>query len=388
MNCEDLKKAVVGLRLSAGVISSALNSRSSNVRFHLPVSPSPLLSLLLIGLTLAACLSSASAEDKVTVRTSTGAGQAILTGQVMDWNGERLRMKASGDLREFDASKVTNVESPRLEQHIAGLKLLEAGKPDEAHAALTEAIAQEPRQWMRREILADLVRADLAREDRASAGKDFLALLESDPHTRHFKLIPLDWEVRPPSADLAAAAKGWLRSNDSDAAKLLSSSILLFDPSAGEQAADTLDRLARSADRNIFTLARAQLWRKQIARGDVPGGEIERWEDRTQDIPEPLRGGAYYLIGQGWSGRGDPERAAAAFLWLPLVYDSDAGLAASAAVAAADELSKTRRTADAVQLYREVLTRFPKTNAAARAKEQIERWSASGSGGSGDGENR
>ncbi|MBA3315826.1 MAG: hypothetical protein M3552_05810 [Planctomycetota bacterium] len=318
-------------------------------------------------------LAPVSAEDQVTVRTSTGAGQAILTGEVLEWNGERLRMKASGDVREFDATKVTNVESPRLEKHIEGLKALEAGKPDEAHASLTQAITEEPRQWMRREILTAIVRADLAREDRASAGKNFVALLESDPYTRHFKLIPLDWQTAPPDADLASAARGWVRNNDSDIAKLMSSSVLLFDPAAGSQAAETLDRLARSPDRKIFTLARAQLWRKQVAARDVPAGEIERWEDRVKDIPEPLRGGAYFQIARAWSGRGDPERAAAAFLWLPLVYDSDGGLAATAAVAAGDELSNIGRTADAVQLYREVLTRFPKTTAAGRARERLER---------------
>ncbi len=229
---------------------------------------------------------------------------------------------------------------------------------------------------MRREILASIVRADLAREDRASAGKNFLALLDSDPKTRHFNLIPLDWETQAPSTALSSAARSWTQGTPGEAAKLLAASILLFDPATNTEAEETLDRLARSSDTKIYTLARAQLWRQQIARGMVPSGEVERWEDRIKDIPETLRGGAYYQIGRGWTGRGDPERAAAAFLWLPLVYDGDAGLAASAAVLAAEELTKFGRTADAVQLYREVLTRWPQTTAAGRAKAQLERWSS------------
>jgi len=316
------------------------------------------------------------AEDRVTVRTETGSGQAVLTGTVMDWNGERLRMKAGDDVREFDASRVADVVSPRLATHVVGLKSLSEGRADEAHASLTKALSEEPRQWMRREVLASIVRADLAREDRAAAGKDFLALLDSDPKTRHFNLIPLDWETNAPKAGLSSAARGWMQGNASEAAKLLAASVLLFDSNASKDAVETLDRLARSSNVKIYTLARAQLWRQQVARGTVPAGEIERWEDRINDIPEPLRGGAYYQIGQGWAGRGDPERAAAAFLWLPLVYDADGGLAASAAVLAAEELTKFGRTADAVQLYREVLARFPQTAAAGHAKAQLERWSS------------
>jgi hypothetical protein len=285
-------------------------------------------------------------------------------------------MKSAGDVREFDASRVADVVSPRLATHAAGLRSLADGAPDEAHASLTKALAEEPRQWMRREILAAIIRADLAREDRASAGKDFLALLESDPKTRHFSLLPLDWQTSPPGATLSSAARGWTQTNDGDVARLLASSVLLFDPQAGKDAAATLDRLARSPEPKIFTLARAQLWRLQIANGSVPAREIERWEDSLKEIPEPLRGGACFQIARGWADRGDPEKAAAAYMWLPLVYDADASLAAAAAVAAGEELSKTGRTADAVQLYREVLTRFPKTTAAARAKGQLDRWTS------------
>lgn len=330
----------------------------------------------LLGLSIFAGLSPLHAEDRVTIRTESGSGQAVLSGIVMDWNGERLRLQARNGVREFESSRVADVVSPRLPAHVMGLQALSEGRADEAHASLTEALTEEPRQWMRREILAAIVRADLAREDRAAAGKDFLALLDSDPKSRHFNLIPLDWDTNAPSGALSSAARGWMQGHPGDAAKLLAASILLFDPTANDDAAELLDRLARSSDTKIYTLARAQLWRRQVARGAVPAGEIERWEDRIKDIPETLRGGAYYLIGRGWAGRGNPERAAAAFLWLPLVYDADAGLAASAAVLAAEELTKFGRTADAVQLYREVLTRWPQTTAAGRAKAQLDRWSA------------
>lgn len=323
--------------------------------------------------TLLAAAATAHAEDRVTVQTDSGAGKIVVVGTVLDWNGRTVRIKSGDGLRELPAVRVVDVETPRIESHHNGLAALDAGKPGEALPLLKKALAEEPRLWMRREILAALIRTNLALGDRAAAGTDFLALLDSDPATRHFELIPLDWQTDPPDAALVAAARGWLKTADSDAAKLLAASCLLFDPLKGNDAAETLGRLATSIDSRIYPLARAQLWRRQLKKGNVAEGEIARWEDRLDEIPEPLRGGAWWLVGQAWADRGSAERAATALLWLPLVYDADARLAAEATVNAADQLTRIGRTADAVVLYREATTRFGFTPAAKRAAATLER---------------
>lgn len=316
------------------------------------------------------------AEDRVTVRTESGAGAAVLVGQVVDWTGQTLRIQTGDDVRQVDGDRVVDVRSPKSKTHDDGLKAFEAGKPADANKLLAQALAEEPREWMRREILAVLTRVDLARGDRAAAMTDFLALIESDPSTRHFGVIPLDWGTTPPETGAAAAARPWLRSGGSDLERLLGASTLLFDTADGQLAYDALNKLATTTDRRIFTLARAQMWRRTLSRGDVPEGEIERWEDRLEEIPEPLRGGAHSLVGRAWADAGNPERAAAALLWLPLVYDADAPLAAASAVAAANEVAKIGRTADAVVLYREVLSRFPYAPASGEAKATLDRLAA------------
>jgi tetratricopeptide (TPR) repeat protein len=323
----------------------------------------------------ALCIPS-SADDRVTVRTGSGAGTIILTGHVVDWTGETLQIRVGDDVRQVSAETVTGVQTSKAPKHVDGLKALEAGKPADANKLLAEALAEEPREWMRREILAALTRVDLARGDRAAAMTDFLALVESDPATPHFRVIPLDWGTNPPDAAAASIARPWLRSGGSDVERLLGASVLLFDSADGEVAFATLNKLATVADRRIFTLARAQMWRRTLARGNVPEGEIERWEDRVNEAPEPLRGGVYSLIGRAWADAGNPERAAAALLWLPLVYDIDTPLAAESAFAAANELSRIGRTADAVVLYREVLARFPYAPAAAEARATLDRLAA------------
>ena len=312
------------------------------------------------------------AEDRVTIRGENGVGKAVFIGSVMEYTGGLLRIRTGDQLREFDANRVVDLQTGRLQSHIDGLKAFDSGKPEDAANLLNSALKDESRTWMRREILAALVRVELAMERHAAAARHFLALEASDPTTRHFRLIPLDWSTDPPDAALAAEARSWIAAGANDTARLLGASLLLFDPAASADAARILDELASRTDARIYTLARAQLWRRTLARGKVPEGEITRWEDRVSDIPEPLRGGAWYLIGRAWSEIGNPDRAAAALLWLPLVYDADPGLASKAATLAADQLSNIGRTADAVTLYREVTARFPSTSSAKLAQARLE----------------
>lgn len=327
-------------------------------------------------LPFALCLAPSLADDRVTVRAGSGAGTAVLTGRILDASGEKVRIQTGDEVREVAAGDVVEVQTTRSQKHTDGLKAFEAGQPADATKLLTEALAEEPRAWMRREILAALTRVDLARGDRAAALTDFLALIESDPATPDFRVIPLDWGTGPSDPAAASIARPWLRSGNSDVERLLGASILLFDPADGEAAYVALNKLATATDRRVFTLARAQMWRRTLSRGDVPPGEIERWEDRLKEVPEPLRGGVHSLIGRAWADAGNPERAAASLLWLPLVYDADTPLAAESALLAGNALARIGRSADAVVLYREVLARFPYAPAATEAKGALDRLAA------------
>lgn len=337
----------------------------------------PLFKAIVLSLLVTVLVSStAEAEDRVTIRTETGVGNIIISGQVVDWTGDKIQIQSGGDLRQFDAAQVVDVQTVRLEKHVEGQKKLAAGQPDEANTSLREALAHEPRQWMRREILADLVKTDLARGDRASAATHFLSLIESDEATTYFDLIPLDWSTAPPEPKTVSPFRAWLESGNDDVRRLIGASALLFDPDQGALAVEVLNQLAVTTDRRVFTLARAQLWRRQVAKGDVPQAEIDRWISRMEEIPEKLRGGPHFLVGRAWSEVGNPERAASEFLWLPLVYDGDPRLTAEATVAAARELEKIGRTADAVVLYRETRSRFPYAPATQEATAALERFVA------------
>jgi TolA-binding protein len=104
----------------------------------------------------------------------------------------------------------------------------------------------------------------------------------------------------------------------------------------------------------------------------LPREEIERWQSRIDEMPERLRGGPLFLVGQAYLARGEKHRAAAAFLWLPTVYDQDAELAAVACVEAAKALADIGQKYEAALLYREAADRFPGTPPAEEAAGNLQ----------------
>ncbi|MCH7686621.1 MAG: hypothetical protein IH899_08075, partial [Planctomycetes bacterium] len=232
-------------------------------------------------------------------------------------------------------------------------------------------LLEETRTWVRREILAMLVRCDLQEGDLTSAGIRFLLLVKSDPATRHFKLIPLVWSERALKRDLKDAARGWLNGK-LEVERLLGASILLADRDYGRRAGIELESLATCTYLNVRMLARAQLWRSKLREGNLSKDDLVRWESRIESLPETLRGGPYYLLAQGHFQRRETGLAVNAILWLPLVYDHDHFLAAQACLEAAGALFDMGRRTEAMTLYREITVRFADTPSGTIAADFLE----------------
>lgn len=314
----------------------------------------------------------ASAKDRVILRGPTGIGSIVLTGRVVDWTGQELKILETPDkLRAIDADRIESVDTVRLAAHVAGLKAIAQGKLDEARRQLTEALENEPRTWMRREILAQLVRVDLAEGDRISAGQHFLAIYQSDPSTFWFDRIPLEWRVQNLDFHGLSAARQWIESDKSEVSQLLGASLLLFEPGDNQAAVECLKSLAASPDSRVFPLARAQLWRRDLRNHSISRRAADRWANRLMEIPETLRGGPRFLVGHGYAAVGDFERAAANWLWLPLVHDQNPRLAAKAEVLAAGHLQRIGQVTESIVLYREVIERFGFTPSRALAEQAL-----------------
>jgi hypothetical protein len=198
----------------------------------------------------------------------------------------------------------------------------------------------------------------------------FAELLRSDPATIHFKLIPLVWTSEAPGETLQMTARGWLN-NSSDAIRLIAASALLTSPKDESRCRIELQRLATSDDPRVYWLAEAQLWRTRLNADNIDRVELDRWAARIQQIPESLRGGAYYVLGQGHLRLQEHERAAMSLLWVPLVYHDDHLLAAQACYEAAEALERIGQSVESNTLYRELTSRFRNTAHGAKAAEKF-----------------
>lgn len=310
-----------------------------------------------------------AAQDQVVLQTEGTSSRLTMPCQIVDYTGERItvQFKSGAAQKTYPAEQVVEVRTAWLESHELGRKLLSERKLEEATRSLQAALVAEKRDWVRREILALLIRCSLRSSDRASAGTRFLQLLKSDPTTRQFGLIPLIWASEPVSGAAKSQAREWVK-QESDAARLLGASLLLDDGATGDTAAQELQALQRSTDERVRQLAQAQSWRLKLRALEIGDLELNRWDARIHEMPAKLRGGPSYLLGRGWAMRREHDRAATALLWTALMVDGDARLAARAGVEAAESLKRLGQPDDAHRLLQEIATRFPDTEFGEAAK--------------------
>jgi hypothetical protein len=133
--------------------------------------------------------------------------------------------------------------------------------------------------------------------------------------------------------------------------KLLAASLLLDDPAAGQSVAVELNRLARSGDRYLSNLARAQLWRKE----DSPSPAIlDTWRRDIERMPEIIRGGPWFVLGQALIQRMELDAGAAALLRVLLVHHGNEPLAIKAGRDAAAALDRLNRQDEADAIRKEL----------------------------------
>jgi hypothetical protein len=314
---------------------------------------------ILLLLTTSVTFAQKQPVDKVVLQRKRSGSRITHSGIVVDFTGTKLtiRSRDNTSVSTYDADEVVEVRTPQTEQHRKGLNSFAQGDMERAVASFELAMIEETRDWVRRDILAMLVRCALRRGDLIAAGSKFLALWQSDQTTRQFKLAPLTWGTHNITAALRSESLGWINLN-TEASRLLGASHLLADVRHTALAKNEMNELASSINLRIRLLARAQLWRLRVREGNLTPSEMKRWQSKIEDMPENIRGGPFYVLGRGHLVRKEYDRAAAALLWVPLVYDDDTHLAARACLEAADALREVGQSGQSRALYREVTTRF------------------------------
>ena len=317
--------------------------------------------------------SAAFAEDRVTYSTGKDdRGRATLTGTIVEYTGQKLVLRAAGGGEQpIAAQRVISVQTDWPPRKVAGDQLFVEGKYDGALGAYVEALRAEPRGWAQRQILADCVKClkQLGRIEQA--GDAFLRLVQSDPDTLHFNLIPLSWQAEQPSPQREQKALAWMHNTSSETARLIGASWLLA-AAHRAPAIETLRGLTAGAQPRVASLAEAQLWRTRIAVADDE--ELRRWQDMVGKMPAEVRAGPYFVLGQGLAARGQSRQAALALLRIPILYaDGDRPLSAAALLSAARELEKIGSTHEAASLYREISRDYADTPAAGQSSARLDR---------------
>lgn len=303
--------------------------------------------------------------------SGSGAGRVRLSGQVLDYTGQWLLVRLpDGREQKIPGQRVLRVQTQYSPVHQEAERRFHQGQFAEALALYRKALQEAERRWVRRQILARMVVCYEDTGQAALAGETFLLLVQSDPHTPYWEVIPLAWVPAVPDAALQRQARQWLAQDPqkTPAAVLLGASYLLSSSERTEALA-RLQRLVHHPEERIALLALAQTWR--CAMHPEPA-QLETWEQTIQKLPPTLRAGPYYVLARAWAQSGQWEEAALAWLRVPILYGRPPALAARALVEAGAALHRLGHPDQAARLYQEVLQRYAQTLSAVEARQRLE----------------
>jgi hypothetical protein len=288
-----------------------------------------------------------------------------------------LLKTATGREQSIPAERVERIDTTYSVEHQAADALFAKREFRQALDQYRVALAatREPRDWVRRRILAQIVWCQRSLGQPDQAGEYFLILLSRDPTTPDFHCIPLTWTDAPPPAAVVPKAQGWLSDAKNPAAELMGASLLV---ATDQRAAafDHLKRLAADADGRIAWLAQAQQWRAQAATATP--AQLRSWSEATSAHDSALAAGAHFLVGTALA-RSEPEAAALALLKLPILHPREYHLSAAALLLAGECLQKVGRGSQAAGLYRELVGQYATAPQAGEAQRRLESLASNGS---------
>ncbi len=303
-------------------------------------------------------------SDYVVYRTETSQDQPSVGADVVRLEGEIVNLTGRGGMTfrpnggretKIPLTKIVDFGTVKETSQVNAELAMQNGDFRGAVDGYLAARKSEKRDWVKRQQTSMLVQAYVALGEQDRACREFFTLAESDPETPYLACIPLPWYVDL-SQSLAYQKLGepWLNRPEYPACQLLSAGLSLTTDNRA-RAAEVLRVLAKSDNPSIAALATAQLWRLRLAEANA--SEALGWEKQLDAMPEDLRSGPHFLLGEVFARLGQTDNALIHWLHVPLDTPDMRPLARLCLQRAIETLDKNRRTAEAETLRLE-LQRF------------------------------
>ncbi len=307
----------------------------------------------------------ASAEDRVILKDG-----GSRNGTIAKYHSTGLELAVTGGRTiTIPINKIKSIRTTWTGEHLEGDRLF-------AQRDFTKAIAQygrarkiETRQWVRRKLMAYRVYCYQILGKHDLAALEFLAMVESDPHTEYLAAMPLAWHSEQPTLDLLRLAGPWNAGKDPVRA-LIGASWLLSTTTKRAEALQTLRLLETCDHREVAVLATAQTWRVRVP--SATPAEIAKWRTIAERLPEPLRAGPYFLIGKALAQNNNPVASAATLMRVPVHYPRQRALVAESLFLAAGQLLKAEEMEEAARIDGELIRDFPNSPLSTTAKQRLQ----------------
>lgn len=290
-------------------------------------------------------------------------------GEVQDVKGGELTLAVGAREVRIPVSSIERLDAAWIPEHQRANGFFERHQYEQALEAFREAFRKEPRRWVKREMLARIVRcqANTGRVDEAC--RNFARLAKDDPRTHHIRSMPLVWvdEVRS-DAQVSSVVQPWLRDGQPGPQQLMAASWLLRGTQR-KAALQTLRQLGRDEWKPLAQLAVAQLWRAELP--DLTESRVSWWEQWLESVPSEIRAGGYYLLGRTYEMHRSPDDAALAYLRVPTTYPHDWLTANAALFHCGEAMQRDGKLNDARRCFENLATRKHDSGFAERARVQL-----------------
>ena len=304
-------------------------------------------------------------SDAISVLDELGR-ERTLGGRIEDISGETLTILRSGStkIELFRISDIVELSFAKTPVWDSGLRFQLSGDHRKALEYFDKALKSESRAWAWNELQASAVKECIANGDRAAAVERIEQIFSKDKLTRHVCLLPVVWDERLPASERVQAIVGDFAS-DSVIRQLVAASALLDQSDHRTAAEAMLERIRRTTpSRRIVEMAEAQLWRVYLLDADREFPLTSQWGDRVSQMPVFARSGPQYVVGRLLKKQHQYDRAALAFMWMPLMAPIDPALSAQSLAEGIACLRLSGRQSEADALAAELQQRFAQTSAA------------------------